>query len=328
MEHRALGKTGIRVAAVAFGAGPVPALLTGADSALQRATVERALEAGVNWFDTAATYGDGESEQSLGRVLRELGAVENVHVATKVRLLPGELEAIPEHVRASFEGSLARLGLERVTLLQLHNAVTARRGDEPTSITPDDVLGPGGALEALARLRSEGRVRHLGITGLGRRAALLEVLDSGAFETVQAPYSLVNPSAGGPVAGSFAETDHGDLITECAARGIAFFAIRVYAGGALAGAPPSGHTRSTKFFPLDLYRRDEERAAALAPLLAPHGISLGEAALRFALSDPRVSSAIVGFGAPSHVDEAVRFLRAGPLSRELCEALRARAAST
>src|SRR4029078_6796728 len=82
MEYRTLGRTGLRVSAVAFGAGPVSGLMTGDDHAAQRATVERAVTRGVNWIDTAPGYGQGKSEANLGRVLADFDAEEDLYVAT------------------------------------------------------------------------------------------------------------------------------------------------------------------------------------------------------------------------------------------------------
>ena len=93
MIYRKLGRTGLKVSAVAFGAGPVSGLMTGTDFAAQLATVHRALAAGINWFDTAPGYGNGASETNLGRVLAELDATTSVHVATKVRVPPEALDA-------------------------------------------------------------------------------------------------------------------------------------------------------------------------------------------------------------------------------------------
>src|SRR5947208_3518111 len=163
MDYRPLGGTGLRISVLSFGAGPVPALLTKpGQEERQRETVRCAVEAGVNWFDTAATYGDGRSGSALGAALHALGASGRVHVATKVRLDAERLDDIAGQVRASFRASLRRLGLPRVTALQVHNSITPRRGDLPTSVTPRDVLGPGGMLEAFERLRGEGLVAHFG----------------------------------------------------------------------------------------------------------------------------------------------------------------------
>lgn len=314
MLYRPLGKTGIQVSAVSFGAGPVAELMTDASRFEDQCqTVQRGMQLGINWIDTAATYGDGRSEESLGRVLQALDLRTKMHVATKVRIPPEAVGDIPGYIHKSVDASLSRLRLPKVTLLQLHNSITAERGAQPTSLTPEDVLGRGGVLTAMKELKSAGAVEHLGLTGLGEPAALVEVLQSRQFETIQTPYNLLNPSSGRDMPAEFAETNLGNLIATCREFSIGVFAIRVFAGGALAGQEPSKHTLTTKFFPLDLFRRDEARAAEIATRLSAK-MSLREVALRFAISHPDVASAIVGFGSPTEVDEAARHIDKGPLT--------------
>jgi aryl-alcohol dehydrogenase-like predicted oxidoreductase len=216
--------------------------------------------------------------------------------------------------------------MQRITLLQLHNSLTARRGDEPTSITPGDVLGPGGVLEAMEALRKAGVVRHLGLTGLGQPAAVGEVIQSGSFEAIQTPYNVLDPRAGRRLPSDVEDTDDGDVIGQSARQGLGVLAIRVLAGGALAGQPPSAHTLKTLFFPLALFRRDEQRAVQLGRWLAQQpsgGLSLKEVALRYVLFEPRVASAIIGFANAEEVDEAAASLQAGPLPAELSARLAA-----
>src|SRR5262245_38251598 len=105
MLYRTLGRTGLEVSIVGLGAGPVPGLMTGTDAPAQRDVVARALGAGINWVDTAPGYGDGQSEASLGRALKELGAQGKVHIATKVRLTPADLDDVEGAVRRSVAGS-------------------------------------------------------------------------------------------------------------------------------------------------------------------------------------------------------------------------------
>jgi aryl-alcohol dehydrogenase-like predicted oxidoreductase len=321
MEYRTLGKTGLRVSAIAFGAGPVSGWMGELAADEQTAVIRRALDAGITWFDTAAGYGNGQSESSLGRACSRLGLPEEAHIATKVRFPAERLNDIRGYTRESVAASLARLGMRRVTLLQLHNSITARRGDEPTSLTVKDVLGPDGVLEAFRELQAEGLIGHLGLTGIGQPAAMREVVGSGAFDTMQVPFNALNPSAGYPTPAGFAETDYGNIIADCAAQGMGVFAIRVFAGGALLGAAPSAHTLKTPFFPLALYERDRRRATQLRERLGEQA-DLGSFGLRFVLSHPHVSSAIVGFRAPGEVEEAA-CANMAPLSGErLAEALR------
>lgn len=312
MLYRTLGSTCLRVSTVAFGAGPISGLLVGDDVARQRAVVKYAVEQGVNWFDTAATYGRGQSEIQLGRTFAELGVDESIHIASKVRLVGADLLDIRGAVRRSLEESLRRLGRSRLTLLQLHNSVTPRRGDEPTSLTPADVLGPGGVLEALEELRSEGRVDYFGLTGIGRPESMKEVVRSGAFATIQVPYHLLNASAGQDASTTNGgDTDYGNIIAACAEQRMGVFVIRVLAGGALADAAPSPHTLNTPFFPLDLYERDRRRAAQLRAAIGPDR-RLPIEAVRFAVSHPQVTSAIIGFAETWQVDEALTALQPDP----------------
>lgn len=305
MRYRPLGRTGISVSEISFGAGPVSALLTEGAFEDRLAVVSRAVKLGVNWFDTAAGYGAGKSEANLGEVLPKVDGREPIHVATKVRLQIEHETDLRQLVADSFRSSLQRLRMPRVTLLQLHNSVTLRRGDDPTSITPEDVLGPRGVLAAMEDLRSEGLVDHLGLTGIGDPQALRQVLQSRRFATIQAPVHLLNPSALLMAPWGFAEPDYDGFLQDAKQLGMGIFAIRVFAAGALLCEPPSAHTFRTPFFPLSLYQRDAARAASLSESLGSVR-ALRELALRYVLSQPEVDSAILGLGKVEHVDEAIR----------------------
>ncbi len=307
MQYRTLGRTGINVSAISFGAGPVSGLMTGADADAQREVVAAAIEAGINWFDTAPGYGAGSSEANLGRALSEIKPAQPIHIATKVRIPLDSTEPIGDIIRRSVEESLQRLKVGSVALLQLHNGITAGRGEETASITSDDILARGGVADTFDRLRDEGIILHAGLTGTGQPAAMKTVIRSGRFDTVQTPYNALNPSAGAtarPRSGErgYEDTDYGNILANCAAMRMGVFAIRVFAAGALLGQVPSAHTLKTPYFPLDLYQRDASRAEQLRAELRD-GESMTAFALRFVLSHSAVSSAIIGFGSPSHVAE-------------------------
>ena len=321
MQYRVLGRTGVEVSRLSYGAGPVCGVMTTEGDPRQVEIMKHVLDVGVNWFDTSAKYADGQSEKSLGVVLHQLGAASDVHIATKVRLMPDELDNICKNTRASVEGSLERLRLKQVTLLQVHNSITAQRGDEATSLTPADILGPGGMLEEFKRLREDGLVRYLGITAIGQAGPLNEVVGSGEFDTIQVPYNLMNPSAGQTVLDDFKEANYGNVMATCGEHDMGVFAIRVYAAGALIKKPPQPHTYTTKFFTMDLYERDQLRAPKLEKVLGSE-MTLNEAAVRFAISHDRVTSALIGTSKPANVDEALRYIEMGPLPKELLERLR------
>lgn len=303
---RVLGRTGLRVSCLSFGGGPVSGLMTGDDFELQAQTMETLIGQGINWIDTAAGYGDGLSETNIGRVLSELPKEVRgqIHVATKVRINFKLPDSVREQVRVGLEASLNRLRLPKVSLLQLHNAITATRGDQPNSVSVNDVLGSGGILDALKSMQTERRADFIGLTGTGLAESMRSVVRTGEFDTIQVPYNLLNPSAGCDVAQDFPEQNYGNILNDCLKEGMGCFAIRVFAGGALLRQPPSNHTLRTPYFPLDLYRRDLDRAVGLDS----GGANLARKSIEFALSHPAIHSAIIGFGAAIHVTEAVRAL--------------------
>ena len=156
MEQRGLGRTGLRVSALGYGAGAVGGLMVRGDADEQRHAVARAIEAGITYFDTAPGYGDGRSEENLGRALRALDAWGRVVVGTKVRLAPADLANPGPAIRRSAEASLRRLGHGAVDLIQLHNLV------EPEEW--DTAFAPGGALEAVIEAKEQELVSFIGVT--------------------------------------------------------------------------------------------------------------------------------------------------------------------
>src|SRR5207302_11362491 len=118
MERRRLGRTGLEVSVLGYGAGAVGGLFTKGAAADQERAVARALEAGINYFDTAAMYGNGESEKNLGRVLAKLKP--NAIVGTKVRIPSADSGNIAAAVTHSLEASLQRMGREQVDIFHLH----------------------------------------------------------------------------------------------------------------------------------------------------------------------------------------------------------------
>ena len=316
MEYRPLGDTGLSVSVIGFGCGNVGGLMIRGEPAQRRSAVARAIELGVNYFDTASMYGNGLSEEHLGQALREVGAP--VYVGTKVRLSAEDAEDIPGGVTRSVEGSLLRLGRESVDLIQLHNAITLHRGSLAASLSVADVLGE--VAEAFATLRSQGKVRYLGITGQGDTAALHQVIDSASLNTVQTPYNLINHSAGQEVNQGFPHQDYGRFIDRAATKGMGVLAIRVLAGGALGGSEERHLLASpdpTPFGSGPSYADDLQRARSLEFLVRDgHAQSMAEASVRFALAKGQVSTVLVGFSSIEHLEEAVAFAARGPLAPE------------
>src|SRR5438309_1297141 len=141
MQLRNFGRTGMQLSVLGFGCGAVGGFMVRGDPRDQERTIAHAIAAGVNYFDTAVQYGNGESENNLGRVLQRLKPA-SVVVGTKVRLAPSEFDRIADAVTMSLEGSLTRLGLDRVDILHLHNSITGTGGEAALTVRQvlDDVV--------------------------------------------------------------------------------------------------------------------------------------------------------------------------------------------
>ena len=312
MQYRMLGSTGLRVSEIGFGCGNVGGLMVRDSHDEQLDAVRHALDLGVNYFDTARAYGEGKSEMHLGRVLDEVG--EEVVLSTKIRLEADALQDIAAATMVEVEQGLARLGRPSVDLIQLHTRLTTKREEGRFAMTPGEVLGPGGVVEAFKRLRDQGRVGFFGFTGLGEVEAIHALVDSGEFHSFQAYYNLLNPSAGQPVPEGFSALDYGRVIDRAAAQGMGVVVIRVLAAGVLSPTPESGGGTSRE--PLSAgsdYERDVARAHKLGFLRDHRLESLPQAAMRFALMKPEVSTVLVGFSNNAQIDEAVACSGAGPL---------------
>ena len=311
MEYRTLGRTGLRVSALGFGCGNVGGLLIRGAPADRERAVARALELGINYFDTAPLYGDGQSEQNLGQVLRALKA--DVYVGTKVRLPAASLAEIPAAIARSLEDSLRRLGMERVDLLQLHNPITVER--RAGTVSARDVLDA--IVPTLGRLVEQGKTRFYGITALGDTAALCEVIDAGVLDTAQVCYNLLEPSAGHEVPAGYPAQDFGRLLVRCRERRTGVIVIRVLAAGALSGADTRHPVAAPAVDPIASgpdYATDVRRARRLGALVEEgHAGSLVEASLRFALAADAVSTVLLGYSSLEQLEYAAACVAKGPL---------------
>jgi len=324
MRHNILGRTGLHVSQLGFGCGSIGGLLVRGDYPTMREAVGRAVELGINYFDTAPQYGSGQSEVNLGAVIRELRA--NVLVGTKVRLAGEEMSRIDAAVTRSVEGSLRRLGCETVDLIQLHNHIGLQRQPErdPDRVGLHDL---DAVRQAFETLRQQGKVRFWGITGLGESGAVHEAVATGAFQTIQVPYNLLNPSAGTIVPRNFPFQDYGQLIDHAAQQKMGVIAIRILAGGALSGSTERHPVASKSVNPIasePAYRDDVARAQRFTFLVEDGVVSnLVEAAVRFAVSKPGVSTVLVGISSRDQLEQAVKYVERGPLPADALGHIRA-----
>ena len=320
MEMRAFGRTGLRTSILGFGCGAVGGLMVRGDPAAQERAMARALEVGVNYFDTAVQYGDGESERNLGRLLKVLKP-KNAIVGTKVRLQPADFARIGPTIEASLEASLGRLGMAQVDILHLHNPITAEGGDGAYSIA--QVMGE--AVPALEKLRQQGKIRVLGLTAVGDTGALMSVIDKGVFGSAQVTYNMLNPSAGRPLPPKYPAQDYERLFDRTAQAGVGVVGIRVLAGGALSASMARHPIASPPPAPIGSagsYEGDVARARRLMPLVTEgFADSLTEAATRFSITHPAMGSILVGMATPDEFEAALAAVLKGPLPRAALDRL-------
>jgi L-galactose dehydrogenase/L-glyceraldehyde 3-phosphate reductase len=320
MQLRKFGRTPMQLSVLGFGCGAVGGLMVRGDHADQERTVAKALAAGVNYFDTAVQYGDGESEKNLGRVLQALKPA-NAVVGTKVRVPPDAYGRIAHTVTTSLEASLARLRRERVDIFHLHNPITEKGGG--TTLSAKQVLDE--VVPAFERLRAQGKTRFLGLTAVGDTSALHQVIDSGAFDSAQVVYNMLNPSAAHATPANYPAQNYGRLFDHTAKAGVGVVGIRVLAGGALSGSAERHRIASPPPEPIGSamnYDADIARARRLMPLVQDgFAASLTEAATRFAITHPAMGTILVGIATPEQFDGALAAVEKGPLPKAALDRL-------
>src|SRR5690242_4147873 len=312
MEMRIFGRTGLELSVLGFGCGAVGGLMVRGDPLDQERTIARAIASGVNYFDTAVQYGNGESEKNLGRVLQQL-KTPNAVVGTKVRLPSASFCLIADAVATSLELSLMRLRRDRVDIFHLHNAITEAGGGETLSI--QQVLGE--VVPAFDRLRQHGKIRFLGLTAIGDTTALYRVIDAGAFDGAQVVYNMLNPSAGAELPANYPAQNYGRLFEHTRNAGVGVVGIRVLAGGALSGSTERHPIASPPPEPIGSamsYDGDVLRARRLLPLVKEgFASSLTEAATRFVFAHPAIGTILVGMATPQQFEDALAAVQKGPL---------------
>jgi aryl-alcohol dehydrogenase-like predicted oxidoreductase len=316
VEYRILGKTGFKVSALGFGCGGVGGLMVGGDYQDMLRVVERAIEAGINYFDTAQIYGKGLSESNLGRVLQVLKP--DVVVGTKIQLTPADMERVEPAIITAVEVSLKRLQLDQIPLLQLHNAFERQRNPERNRITINDLES---VIAVFQKLQASGKIRAWGINGLGETELLRQIVANSGAATIQICYNLLNPSAGRKVPPNFPFQDYDELMNHAAAKQMGVIAFRVMAGGALSGEQQR-HPMATPAIETIASGKDYEADVAQAlsfKYLVTEGWveSIAEAAIRFALSHPNIATALVGISSMDQLEQALAAAQKGALPAEV-----------
>jgi L-galactose dehydrogenase/L-glyceraldehyde 3-phosphate reductase len=312
MQRRRFGRTGLEVPVLTYGGGWVGGFIIRAEVEAREKVLNRALESGIDWIDTAAAYGNGASETVLGEWLPKVPRDQRPRISTKFNIdvsAPDFAGQVERSVAASF----GRLRLDHVPLLILHNRIVDEASPDRNSrsLTVREVLAKGGVADILDKLRAKGLCDWIGLTGLGDPKALHEVVDSGRFDVAQIYYNLLNPTAMGSAGPGWNSTDFDGLLHRCAAKDVGTMGIRIFAAGHL--ATTERHGREMPITTNSDSAAEEARAkAALEALGSAYGRP-AQAALRFGLAFPLLSTLEVGIGEAWHLDEALAAAEMGPL---------------
>jgi aryl-alcohol dehydrogenase-like predicted oxidoreductase len=284
MNYRVLGKTGLRVSEVGYGAWGIGAKQwIGANDEESVRALDRAIDLGLNFIDTALAYGDGHSEKIVGQTVR--GRKDKVYVATKIppknrrwpaeRQIPVDQVYTADYVVACTEESLRNLGMEAIDLQQLH-------------VWTDEFVGAGDWLAGVEKLKKQGKIRHFGIS-LGEHTPDngLRAVESGLVDAVQVIYNI------------FDQGPEDRLFPLCRKMNVGVLARVPFDEGGLTGkiTPETQFPKEdwrNNYFKGDRKKEVYERARKIAADLGIALEGLPEAALRFTLSDPAVSTVIPG----------------------------------
>ena len=286
MEYAQLGRTGLTVSRAGFGGGGIGQVWGPTDEQEAIASVHRALELGITFFDVAPGYGDGKAEEALGKALE--GRSEPVVVATKVRLLADEMDDVAGAVQRSVDISLRRLRRDSVDVLHVHNRFTERRGEVPNSLSADDVLGP--VLDAYRAVQRAGKTRFIGLSAMDHHVPTMRrILEANEYDTVLAYYNLLNRTAMEPPPSGVELFDNGQIIPLARSLDMGVIGIRSHAAGALT----DGLDRPPR--PGDaLMEKDLASAQKLGFLLDGPIRTLSQAAMVFCLMNPDIHSTVPG----------------------------------
>jgi len=256
------------------------------------ATIRAVFASPINFLDTAAAYGDGESERRIGLVLRDMGGLPpGVVLSTKAdrNLQTGDYGG--EQIKRSIERSLHLLGVDHLQIVFLH---------DPEHTTFENVMARRGPLAVLQGYQSAGVIGHLGVAG-GPVDLLIRYAETKAFSAVitHNRYTLLNRSAE-------------PLIGRATELGVAVLNAAPYGSGILAKGPEA----YPRYAYQDAAGSVIHRASQMAALCRRYEVPLAAAALRFSLRDPRIVSTIVGVSRPERIGETLA-LAAHPIPDEL-----------
>ena len=319
MQKQQFGNTGLEVSRLTMGCGAVGGLMTKGEARDQDYAVHWARDNGINFFDTAASYGNGASEENLGRALQ--GNTDGIIVSTKVGIKESDLGDVSGAVERSINASLQRLKLEHIDLLQLHN--TVGHVDRHGSIAADQLYSE--VAEAFEKVRKAGKARFFGFTAKGEPDVLTEWVASGTFQSAQIFYNLLVPSAAKALPANYPAVDYQCLLETASKHGVGAIGVRVLAGGALSGSEKRNPLGMPIVSPIGTdtdYAQDVKLALQFKTLIdAGVASSLTELAIRYVLSNPALPTTEIGIANLEELQGAAEAVKKGALTDDALDAI-------
>jgi D-threo-aldose 1-dehydrogenase len=285
LKRRRFGKSSLEVPAIAVGCAPLgdmqETFLYSVPQDQAIATVLAALSSPIDYIDTAAWYGDGESERRIGLALKEMGGLpEGAILQTKVGRPPDSDDFSGDTVKRRFERSMALLGVDHFDTVFLH-------GPETTPF--EAAMAPGGPVEVLRSYYEQGVFDQFGVAS-DFSDVDLAYLKTGLFDAVISSnrYTLLN-------------TNSDKLFSYAADRGIAVLNAAPYGSGILSRGPRD----YPRYFYRDAPQAMIDRALAIEAICERYGVPLAAAALQFSLRDPRITVTIAGMSRPERIQQTI-----------------------
>ncbi|ROO29743.1 aldo/keto reductase [Salinisphaera orenii MK-B5] len=302
MDYKRLGRTGTKVSPLCLGTmtyGTPEWREWVLDEQASRPFIKKALDAGINFFDTADMYSVGESERVVGKALNDYAPREDFVLATKVYNPigdgPNDRGLSRKHVMHAIDASLTRLGMDHVDLYQIH------RFDYDTPVEE--------FMEALHEVVKAGKARYIGASSMyawqfAKCQHVAEVNGWTKFVTMQPMYNLV-----------YREEER-EMLPLCADQGVGVIPWSPLARGVLAGKTQGADGESTRSqtdentrkWNLGAAEADDRVIAALREVAEARGASMAQVALAWVASNPRITAPIIGASKPAHLDDAIAAL--------------------
>jgi aryl-alcohol dehydrogenase-like predicted oxidoreductase len=292
LNYRTLGKTGLQVSEIGYGAwgiGKTSWIGANDDESLQ--ALRKAIDLGLNFIDTALVYGNGHSEQLVGRIVKERS--EEIYIASKIPAknyqwpaqagVPVEETYPGDHIIASTETSLRNLGLETIDIQQFH-------------VWSDEWVGKGDWLEAVSRLKQQGKIRFFGVSINDHQPEnAIKLIESGVVDTVQVIYNI------------FDQSPEDSLLPACEKHNVGVIVRVPLDEGGLTGRITPESIFEQGDFRKDYFRGNRtkevyERVELIASDLNISVDQMAETSLRYILSHPAVSTVIPGMRSIRNVE--------------------------